>query len=178
MGRARLANLKGKTVPKPHHSQAPAGIQRKLELARQDVRLDGENGILTVPAVGSWNFIRTAYQYGYHVRPDEVPTPATDRLAAFDGDLADRAALRRQLGIELHYEARAVRFAQSLVAWAAAPSAEEEAEQRRLELEANARTTALETRAQTIVDSAEADRRTKALATARKQAEREIGGAE
>jgi len=160
---------------KPHFSQAPVHVQRQLELARQDVRLTIASGVITVTAVGFWNFVQACRSRGYSVRVDEVPTPCLDRIAAFTGDQLELVSLRRLLAIEVDYESRCVRQLEALAQWASEPSATEEADLARadrLKLEAER---ALDARADELAGAIEAKRLAAVRSKALEQATRELG---
>jgi hypothetical protein len=161
-------------MPKPHHKTAAPEFQAQFDRWKLDTRLDTARGFVNSPAVGVLRMVEAIFARGFDITPDEIPTPAHDRLAEYQGDLAGLAQLRLALGVELDLERRAKHMAESRRGWAAAPSEAELAEQRRLERVKVAQEAALEQRTAGLAESAEAKRLAGVRAKAREQAQKEI----
>jgi hypothetical protein len=160
-------------MPKPHFSKAPPHVATAAALCRQNVNLPTPSGPVPIRAVGTLAWMRAFYSRGYDVPPEDVPCPAMRELEAFEGTDVELAALRVRLSVELEHERYALREAKSRRAWAAQPSAEEQAEAARGERERLAREQAIEARTAEILASEEAKRQEAARKKARAEAEKE-----
>lgn len=162
-------------MPKPHISDAPQHIKEHFERWRLETTLRLEDGsTVYVQALGFLNAMTFAFARGYDVRPEDVPTPATDRVTRFEGTALQLQTLKRTLAYELAEEKRCVEIARNRRGWAAAPAESEIATERRLEREKAAADAALEQRTAEIVNAAETERLEKLKAAARKQATKEL----
>ena len=161
-------------MPKQHFSEAPADVRLGMDRWQRETRMESTGGSFDVQAVGFENAMTYAYRRGYDVRPEDVPTPATDRVHRFEGSAVDLAAIKRVLVFELKYEERCLRLAHSKRAWAALPSEAELAEARRVERERLQTAQQLEQRTNELADAAEAKRVAGVKAKAREQASREL----
>lgn len=158
-------------MPKPHFSEAPAHVQQAMERARGDMRLDTANGAIAVAAIGVLHWMRAGFARGYDVRPEDIPTPAMKRLEQFSGTDAELAALRVQLSVELEYERYCLREAQSRRAWAAAPTAQEDAEAAQVQRAKVEQEQRIEERTAELLASDQTKRVEAARAKARKEVE-------
>jgi hypothetical protein len=135
------------------------------------------SGPIAIQAVGTQRWMNYLFARGYDVPPADVPCPAMRELEAFEGSDVDLAALRTRLALELQYERFCLRESHSRRAWAAAPSAQEEAEAASKQREALAREQAIEARTAELLASDDAKRAEAARKRARSEAEKELSNA-
>jgi len=165
-------------MPKPHFTEAPAHIRRRIDRARLETTIatPAGQGVMGVRAAGQLAAIETAYREGYDYRPEDVTTPILDQLRELEGagEIDALARVKVNESIEIRYERRCLSRAAGMRDWAAKPSRWEEAEAAQLERDGAARELALQQRTEEIMASDKRSRAEKTLAAARRKAETEM----
>ena len=102
-------------MSKLHWNQAPERVRRRIDLARLEH--------------GQFAGMQMAYVMGYDWPPEDVLTPALDRLREIEatGDRVMIASARASMSVELAEERRCVVKANSMRPWSLLPNAEEAA---------------------------------------------------
>lgn len=161
-------------MPKPHHTTAPTRVRDRIDLFARSPHILGESGqhVTASAAYAQLQAQECAYRSGYDWPPEDVKTPATDRLKELEaaGDRNALAAFRRDRGIDLKYEAQSITRARAMRAWAVLPTEAELAAERVGAALAAEHEEAIEKAAQQIVADAEREASEKRLMAARKKA--------
>lgn len=145
-------------MPKIHWKLAPERVRRRVDLARlQHGQLAG---------------MQAAYTAGFDWPPEDVQTPAHDRLREIEatGDRVMIVQARASMSVELAEENRCIVKASSMRKWASLDSAEEVAAAAKAERDSAGKEVAIAARTREII----ASQSMKIEAAARSKAVREI----